>query len=410
MAKELPDSLKSRVSANETLKVKTRELYDDLAKQGDKATADDRVKLNNQIEAGIAEEKEINRLKWLYEGEDEAEAKSAEPRARERVNGRADSKSWGQKFVESKEFKDAVRRDDMRSDRVNVKALGGSSDTTGGALIQNERLSDVVDQVPLRPASILEMINHSETSSDVVEVPMLVSKTNGAATIAEYSGGSTGLKPESDFEFEVRQAVVKGIATWVAITRWMLQDAPRIQNITDVELPQLLRVKLEDQIISGNGVGSNFTGILSTSGIQTRVHQSGARAVGTDTIADTLRRGITDIVLEFYIPNGILLNPTDAEKVELTKDDNKQYVKVYDPTTGRIWRVPASESPVLTAGTSLVGDFLMACTIWDRMMTEIFIGEPNDFFIKNLKAVLAELRAAFMVTRPKAIEKITGLA
>ena len=51
----------------------------------------------------------------------------------------------------------------------------------------------------------------------------------------------------------------------------------------------------------------------------------------------------------------------------------------------------------------------MACTLWDREQTEVRVGEPNDYFVKNLVAVLAEMRAAFAVVRPKVIEKATGL-
>jgi hypothetical protein len=47
--------------------------------------------------------------------------------------------------------------------------------------------------------------------------------------------------------------------------------------------------------------------------------------------------------------------------------------------------------------------------LWDRNQSEIRVGEPSDYFLKNLLAILAEMRAAFGVTRPLAIEKITGL-
>jgi hypothetical protein len=49
----------------------------------------------------------------------------------------------------------------------------------------------------------------------------------------------------------------------------------------------------------------------------------------------------------------------------------------------------------------------MGATLWDRMQTEIRVGEPTDYFLRNAVAILAELRAAFGVPRPLAFEKIT---
>jgi hypothetical protein len=45
--------------------------------------------------------------------------------------------------------------------------------------------------------------------------------------------------------------------------------------------------------------------------------------------------------------------------------------------------------------------------MWDREQSNIRVGEPGNFFLQNAVAILAELRAAFAVTRPKAFELIT---
>jgi HK97 family phage major capsid protein len=75
----------------------------------------------------------------------------------------------------------------------------------------------------------------------------------------------------------------------------------------------------------------------------------------------------------------------------------------------RVWRVPVVETAAMTAGTALVGNFRMGVTLWDREDTQVLTGQPNDYFLRNAFAILAELREAHAVTRPKAIEKITGL-
>jgi hypothetical protein len=51
----------------------------------------------------------------------------------------------------------------------------------------------------------------------------------------------------------------------------------------------------------------------------------------------------------------------------------------------------------------MVGDFRVA-TLWDRQSTQIYVTDSHsDFFIRNLIAILAELRAAFGVKRPAAL-------
>lgn len=233
----------------------------------------------------------------------------------------------------------------------------------------------------------------------------------GAAVVGEYSAGQFGLKPESGMTFALQTANVKTIATWIAASRQILDDAPRLRALIDNELQYMVELALEDQIIKGDGTGNNFTGILNTSGIQSRVHKvSGRGFVATDNDADTIRRAITDIYLAFYQPDGIVLNPAQGETLELTRASTAgTYMMTYDPVAMKLWRVPVVETAAMTAGTALVGNFGLGATLWDRMATQILTGQPNDFFLRNAFAILAELRAAFAVVRPLAFEKATGM-
>ena len=208
---------------------------------------------------------------------------------------------------------------------------------------------------------------------------------------------------------DLQSTPVKTIATWIAASRRILQDAPQLRGLVDGELTYMLRIDLEGQILNGDGTGNNFTGILNASGIQTRTQAATGDRGGeaSDTKADAIRRAITDIRLEFFEATGVVLNPGDGEDLELLKDANGNYLNIYDSVTGRIWRVEVAETPLITAGTGLVGNFVLGATLYDRMQTEIRVGEPNDFFIRNAVAILAELRAAFAVKRPHAFEKIT---
>lgn len=410
----LEEQIRALTTQVATLTNQAKAKFADLEAKGDAATGEERTALNAMIDQGAERRKELERLLELKKSEDLVNRPAAAPRAVEgagQTPGRR--KSWGQKVVGSEQFGEARKGSTAQPPKmhaVNVKAeakaLYESTAATGGALVNEQRVDELI-QLPHRPQSILNLITVSRTVSNVVEWVKQATRSNAGAPVAEYTGGNFGSKPESNMTFELVSTNVRTIATWVAASRNILQDAPRLQDLIDTDLTEMVRVILENQVVSGDGTGENFAGILNTSGIQTRTQGAGARAKAGDTPADTIRRGITDVQLEFYEPNGMLLSPADAEEIELLKDTTGQYLKIWDPTTGRLFRVPVSVSPVLSDNSGIVADFRMACYLWDRMETEIRVGEPNDFFLRNAVAVLAELRAAFAVVRPKAVCSLT---
>lgn len=397
-----------------TLTNQAKAQYVALEAKGDGATGEERTALNALIDSGTAKRKELERLLELEASDTLVSKPAGQAKAvAQSIAHQRPRASWGQKVIASEQFEQARKGSTAQPPKmhpVNVKAeakaLYESSAAAGGALVNEQRVEELI-QLPHRPQSILNLITISRTTSSVVEWVKQLARTNSAAPVAEYTSGNFGLKPESNMTFELVTANVRTIATWIGASRNILQDAPRLQDLIDTDLTEMVRVILENQIITGDGTGENFAGILNTAGILTRTQGSGTRALPSDSVADTIRRGMTDIQLEFYEPNGVLLNPTDAEEIELAKDTTGQYLKIWDPTTGRLFRVPVSVSPVLSANAGLVADFRMACYLWDRMETEIRVGEPNDFFLRNAVAVLAELRAAFAVVRPKAVAALT---
>jgi HK97 family phage major capsid protein len=345
----------------QTMTNQAKALYADLEAKGEKATADERAALNTLIDQGTAKRKELERLQEL----DAADALVNRPAAPAKatlhstVGTQPRRKTWGRQVIESDQFQRARKGSTAempKMDRVNVKAeqkaIYESVESAGGALLDNERLPDLIN-LPQRPQSVLNLITISRTTSDVVEWVEVATRTNSAAPVPERSGGNFGLKPESDMTFTLKTSNVRTIATWIGASRNILRDVPRLQDMIDGELTENLRVVLENQIIAGNGTGENFAGIINTAGILTRTQGSGARAKPADTIADTVRRGVTDIQLEFYTPNGVLFHPADYEEIELQKDTTGQYVMLLDAATGRLWRLQVAVSPVVSFCSSI---------------------------------------------------------
>ena len=163
-----------------------------------------------------------------------------------------------------------------------------------------------------------------------------------------------------------------------------------------------LRRELEDQIVNGDGLGENFTGILNA-GILTEGAGSGPFYA--------IRSGITQIETTGRTsPTAIVANPTNVEEWDLAVVNSEANHFLGDPfgRTGprTLWGLPVISTDVIAEGTALVGDFRKAI-LWDREQATISVGTVGDDFVRNIVRVLAELRAGFGVLRPSAFVAAT---
>jgi HK97 family phage major capsid protein len=268
------------------------------------------------------------------------------------------------------------------------------------------RTKRVRDLFPVRTtsAAVIEYFQHLGFTSTG-------GGTNSASSVAERSGNNFGPKPQSSFVFVGQQAPVRTLAHWEAAHRNVLADEPQLRSIIDNELMYGLRLQEDDQILNGDGIGENLTGVLQTSGIQTYDWSDGVVSPVPDTMADAIRRAATLSFLAYYEPTGVVLNPLDWEKIETTKDQNGQYLVAVSVALGgepRVWRIPVVESPAIEEGTALVGAFGTGAQLYDREQASIRISEQHsDFFVRNAVVILAEQRLALAVKRPESFVKVT---
>jgi HK97 family phage major capsid protein len=264
---------------------------------------------------------------------------------------------------------------------------------------------------------VVDLITKGTTTSDLVEFVRVTSATNNAAPVPEATIAGAipdpdaeniaGLKPESVLALERVQAAVVTIAHWIPATKRALSDAAQVRTLIDGFLYYGLNEELEDQIIAGSG-GDGFTGILNTTGHQTQAWDATVFGDARD-ILTTMRKAKTKVTnIGRAIPTGYLVNPNDAERLDLLTDDNGQFYFGGPAVDGaqQVWRLPVVTSEAIDEGTGLVGDFRQA-VLWDREQASISVSDSHaDFFTRNLVAILAELRAAFGVLRPSAFVEI----
>jgi HK97 family phage major capsid protein len=315
-------------------------------------------------------------------------------------------KGWMKSVAPSGNIPEGARG--LISPPVEFKTLlTGESVTSAGAFVQTD-YTGIYEPLGRRPLTIRDLISVRQTQSDLVEFVRQTAKVTqatvvGEANVTTYASGQgevSGSKPEGAMTFEKVQQPVKTIAVWIPATKRALSDVAQLRSLIDAELTDDLEEHLEDQIIGGNGSstdGADFVGIENTTGVQTQ-------AWATD-ILTTTRQAVTALrVTGRTRPTAWAMHPNDAETIDLLEDTTGRYY-FGGPAEGgvqRLWRYPVIESEAVTEGQAILGDWRKA-VLWDREQASIQVSDSHsDFFIRNMVAVLAEMRAAFGVIRPSA--------
>ena len=341
------------------------------------------------------------------------------------------TKSLGQQFLEAKAFKswmDQVAPNGQVPEGGRLPAsarvpfadllayagyrektlLTGGSDTSAGAFIQTD-YTGIYEGLGRYALTVRDLITVRQTQSDTVQFVRQTAQVTQAAATAEsnvttYSGATgevEGAKPEGAMTFESVTATVKTVPVWIPATKQALSDASQLRGIIDQELRADVLEELEDQILNGDGTGAEFTGLFNTSGTL-------SQAWDTD-LPTTARKAKTALrSTGKSIPTAWLMNPEDFQTLDLLTDENGQFYYGGPQREGMrmLWGVPVVESDLVTQGVAMLGDWRKA-VVWDRQQATISVSDSHeDFFTRNMVAILCELRAAFGVIRPSAFIEV----
>ena len=281
----------------------------------------------------------------------------------------------------------AMKEKSGSSVQFTLKAAGtmALSTNTTGQIPQAERESGITRIVRRNPF-ILELVNVGTIMSNVWEWVEQKNADGGAAMTAEGAA-----KSQADFDLVVASANVKKVTAYIKVTKEMLDDVELMRSEIDQELTELINLKIDDQLLNGNGLTVNLTGITTN---------ATAWAAGAFAIAitepnnfDVLRTAINQVRVNLFEPNYIVMHPTDVTSMDLAKASDGHYVlppfASNDGTVISGIRVVANTG--VTIDNFLVGDFSKAGVRFKEGLT-INVGYENDDFTKNLVTILAEAR------------------
>ena len=306
--------------------------------------------------------------------------------------------SIGETFVKSDEWK-TMQTKRAGSARIELKTAIVNATGQNQPLVPADRLAGIITN-PNRIFTIRDLIPVGRTSSNLIEYTKENVFTNNAGGQYASPAFENVTKNESGITFTLESEAVRTLAHWIPVSKQVLDDSPMLQSFIEGRLQYGLKLEEEDQLLNGDGTGSNLSGILDSGNFT-----AFTRAQTGDTNIDTLRRAITQAALSEYMADTIVINTADWEAIELTKATDGQYVWT-NPALGnapQLWGKRVVATNAITAGTFLVGAFAMGAQIWDRQQASVMVSlENSDNFVKNMVTILAEERLALCVYRPSA--------
>ena len=266
----------------------------------------------------------------------------------------------------------------------------------GAGVIPGQSVPGIVFD-PDRADRIRDLITPGTTNSNTVEFvyeSAFDDNTDITAEGAEYKQG--------DFDLALSTATVRKITAYQIVSEEMLDDVAGLTSYISSRLPSKLKLKEDYQLMYGDNTGTNLNGL--TTGATAYVD---ALADADITEIDVLVDAARQVRVEEYRATAMLIHPTDATKIKLTKDDNGNYIHPWIFMPGgsiTLDGVPVIVTTAITAGDFLVGDFKLGAQVFDRkQMTLEFTDKNEDNFIKGMVTVKISERITLAVYRSNAM-------
>lgn len=329
------------------------------------------------------------------------------------AGGEARAKSLGDHVAKSVGSKLKGRRGTRIEEQATEFKAASDTHVTGGASGGLAAALTTVDTnlvTGVRRRLTIEDLLGSETISGAAITYFVEGALEGSvATVAE-----NGQKPQIHFAnpTPVTEALSK-VAAFIKESDEIVEDLPWLVSSINGRLVYQLGLFIEDQLLNGNGTGTNLTGLLNRSGIQTET-----AADNTDN-ADALFRAISKVSLNSgFEADGIVINPADYQALRLSKDNNGQYfgggffagqygnggIQEQPP----LWGLRTVVTPAIAAGTALVGAFAQSASVIAKGgITVETTNSHDDDFTNNRLTIRGERRLALATRRPAGLVKVT---
>jgi HK97 family phage major capsid protein len=308
--------------------------------------------------------------------------------------------SLGELFVKSAAFKAKGQR---ASFDVDLKTLF----TRPTSWTPESTRSGLVTLKPMVPApSVVDHLVTLPVSQAAYKYMEETTYTNAAAETAEGASDGSVTYPEAALALTERSQTVEKIAVWLPMTDEQLEDEPGARAYVEARLENMIRQRLDLQVLAGDGSTPNLLGTSNKVGIQTQ-------AVGSDTLIDASYKLFTSIRTDgFAEPSVAFVRPTYWQSVALLKTTDGVYI-YSNPASGVpsvLWGVPVVQTMAAPTGTLITGDYANYAFLGIKRGLDVQVTNTHGTdFIQGKQAIRMDMRGVMVHVRPKAFGKVTGL-
>lgn len=407
---------------SETLQKKRAELkevFDNPAEEGGKYSAEQKNAING-LNTELAE---------LVDEANNAKAKAKNEKAMEEAVYAAEEadntpKTIGESFINTDAYKGYQEAGVKGLDSTVKFSPMGYKATLGAGLSQNFppevlRQPGILESALRDPDAIIGLFDQIETDQNSFAYMEETTFTNAAAEQAEEATTA-----EATLDFTEKTASIRKIGVFLPVTEELLADVNGIQGYVNSRLGTMIKLRLDGQIMDGDGSAPNLDGLLNTSGINSFAYGSYSGELGR---LGQIYQAITEIRKDAFVePDAIIMHPSDWYDIITTVTDvatttsgaaakNPLFVVAGgfgDGVAPRLWGLPVVTSSAVNAGTQMVGKFGggEAAHLVMRQGLDLAVSDSHsDFFLKGKLAIRATMRVGLVVYRPTAFCKITQM-
>lgn len=247
-------------------------------------------------------------------------------------------------------------------------------------------------------------------------IKYLVEKANRILEGAPATVAEGAKKPYVRFQdFDIFTESLSKIAALTKLSDEMIEDYGFVADWINQQLIYELSVVEEEQLLRGDGTGSNLTGLLKRDGLQTF-------DIDTDDTGDQfdgLFRAIQKVPAATNLTaDAMMINPLDYAELRLHKDANGQYIAGGPFANGQygvggvlidppVWGLRTVATNAVPQGRYVLGAFRQGATVLRKGGLRVDSANTNtDDFENNLVTLRAEERLGLMVPVPAAF--VTG--
>jgi len=392
-------------------------LFDQISEQDGGATSEQKKSIVDRNEAlkGLRDDLKVAEAKSKLDMSDSPVASIPNP------SEESKGSSFGAEVLKSAAYKSYVENG-AKNIQSTVPFEVKTNLTTTGYPPESLRQPGILETALRDPNAVIGLFDQIQTDQNAFVYLEETTFTNNAAEAAEAAAVG-----EAALAFTERTATISKLGVNIPVTDELMADVSGLEGYLNSRLQTMIRLRLDSQLLSGDGTSPNLEGILDAGRASVGSTDYSSYAGGLGRIG-AIYNAITDIrVNAFTEPDAVVIHPNDWAQIVLQLDEDFAGTSsagytakspVFASAGGfaggvanQLWGLKVVPSTAISEGTMLVGKFGggEAAHVVMRQGIDIAVSDSHgENFTKNIMVIRATMRVGFPVYRQAAFHKITN--